>query len=119
MIEIASVVGCSVDTLEKRFSDLIKKGRESGKASLRRQQWALAQKGDKTMLIWLGKQYLGQRDQEPQTYDDKREANGLAVALANKMQKLIEERDVTKDTTEQPKVYAVPTPLPGLLNSPQ
>lgn len=62
MNEMASVAGCSVDTLERRFADTIKKGKDEGKASLRRMQWEAAQKGNITMLIWLGKQLLGQRD---------------------------------------------------------
>jgi len=62
MKEIGAVVGCSVDTLERRFADVIEKGRESGKSSLRRMQWKAAEKGNVSMLIWLGKQILGQRD---------------------------------------------------------
>jgi hypothetical protein len=62
MIEIGSVVGCSVDTLERRFADIIKTEREIGKSSLRRWQWAAAEKGNTAMLIWLGKQWLGQTD---------------------------------------------------------
>ena len=34
---------------------------QAGKSSLRRAQWNLAQK-NASMAIWLGKQYLGQRD---------------------------------------------------------
>lgn len=60
--EIAAVCGVSTDTLSRRFADLIEKGRDEGKMSLRRHQWSLAAKGDKTMLIWLGKQHLGQSD---------------------------------------------------------
>lgn len=61
--EIAHVVGCSVDTLSRRgFAEIIKKAAEGGKSSLRRQQWAKAMDGNSTMLIWLGKQYLGQTD---------------------------------------------------------
>jgi hypothetical protein len=37
-------------------------GREIGKASLRRTQIAVAQQGNPTMLIWLGKQMLNQKD---------------------------------------------------------
>jgi AraC-like DNA-binding protein len=62
--EIASVVGCSTDTLKRRFADLIEKGREEGKASLRRMQFKRALEGNTTMLIWLGKQHLGQSDQQ-------------------------------------------------------
>ena len=61
--EIASFLGCSVDTLQRdeTFCGLYKKGQENGKMSLRRMQYKLAEKNP-TMAIWLGKQYLGQRD---------------------------------------------------------
>ncbi len=60
MKEIAAVVGCSVDTLEGRFSDVIAKGRERGKMSLRRAQWQAVKNGNVVMMIWLGKQILDQ-----------------------------------------------------------
>lgn len=61
--EIASFLGCSVDTLQRdeTFCGLYKKGQENGKMSLRRIQYKLAEKNP-TMAIWLGKQYLKQRD---------------------------------------------------------
>lgn len=62
MIEIAAVMGCSVDTLENRYSDVIKSGQASGKSSLRRMQYKKAMEGNATMLIWLGKHYLDQKD---------------------------------------------------------
>jgi len=37
-------------------------GLAKGKISLRRKQKQRADAGDKTMLIWLGKQWLGQKD---------------------------------------------------------
>ena len=37
---------------------------EQGKASLRRMQYGAANKGNVTMQIWLGKQYLGQNDKQ-------------------------------------------------------
>ena len=60
--EIASIVGCHSDTLADNFSEYLKKGRQRGKMSLRRMQWDKAQTGNTTMLIWLGKQMLGQKD---------------------------------------------------------
>ena len=62
MSEIAAVAGCSVDTLERRFADTIKEARETGKTSLRRKQFEIALGGNVGMLVWLGKQYLGQTD---------------------------------------------------------
>ena len=39
-------------------------GQGDGLASLRRRQFKAAQDGNATMLIWLGKQYLGQTDKQ-------------------------------------------------------
>ncbi len=64
--EIADFFGCSRDTIHGRFSADITKGRSRLKESLRRWQLAAAKKGNVVMLIWLGKQLLGQVDkQEP------------------------------------------------------
>ena len=66
-IEIGSFFGCSPDLLEKSYSEFLTKGRDKGKIRLRQLQWKLAE-GDAThppnatMLIWLGKQILGQTD---------------------------------------------------------
>lgn len=61
--EIADVMDVSHTLIAKHFSDLIEKGQSVGKKSLRRAQWdkALTDKSDR-MLIFLGKQYLGQSD---------------------------------------------------------
>lgn len=61
--EIASFLGCSVDRLKRdeEFITRYKKGAEGGRMSLRRYQFKLAEKNT-AMAIWLGKQYLGQRD---------------------------------------------------------
>lgn len=45
------------------FSEYSKLKKASGKASLRRRQYlAAVEQGNTTMLIWLGKQWLGQSD---------------------------------------------------------
>lgn len=63
--EIATFLNISVRTLQrdKEFCRVYKKGLESGKMSLRRKQFKLADK-NATMGIWLGKQYLGQKDKQ-------------------------------------------------------
>lgn len=56
------------------YSEVYKKYSEGGKASLRRYQFSLAKK-NATMAIWLGKQYLGQKDHiEQQT-----ESQGVVI----------------------------------------
>lgn len=62
--EIARFIGVSTRTLQKdeKFMELFNKGRDSGKMSIRRMQFKIAEKGNASMAIWLGKQYLGQRD---------------------------------------------------------
>lgn len=63
--EMAAVLGCSEDTLERRFAGVIKAGRGKGNVSLKRRQWRAAMEdGNITMMIWLGKQNLGQRDKQ-------------------------------------------------------
>jgi hypothetical protein len=62
--EMALVLGCSKRTLERRYAALIETGRADIRKSLRRKQVEMALKGDRTMLIWLGKQLLGQRDEQ-------------------------------------------------------
>lgn len=60
--EIAAVLGCSADTIERRFAGELEKGRATAKMSLRRKQWEVAERGSVPMLIFLGKNYLGQKD---------------------------------------------------------
>lgn len=70
--EIAAVVGCDPKTLTNRFSQVIKEGREQGCSSLKRKQFEVAMAGNPTMLIWLGKQRLGQRDHQSLDIEDRR-----------------------------------------------
>lgn len=63
MKEMASILSCDVRTLQRRFADVIEKGRDTGKTSLKRKQYEVAMKGNVTMLIWLGKIFLGQHEE--------------------------------------------------------
>lgn len=68
--EVAGWFNCSEDTIERwcnekygeSFAAVFSKKREAGKISLRRAQWKLAEK-NATMAIFLGKNYLGQKDE--------------------------------------------------------
>jgi hypothetical protein len=67
--EMAVVLGCSETALRTNYAELIKKGRENGKTSLRRVQYTKAMEGNIGMLIWLGKQYLGQAEKREYSSD--------------------------------------------------
>ena len=60
--EISEFFGCSADLLEKSYSEYITKGRAEQKMRLRQLQWKSAEKGNVSMLIFLGKNILGQQD---------------------------------------------------------
>lgn len=67
---IAGLMGICRDTLYNRckednnidFSTYSQQKKSEGRELLRGKQFETAMKGDKTMLVWLGKQYLGQKD---------------------------------------------------------
>jgi len=68
--EIAAWFKCDEKTIEtaclrekkQTFSDYYKSASATGKMSLRRWQMKAAEKGNPAMLIWMGKQLLGQKD---------------------------------------------------------
>lgn len=78
LVEISNWFSCSEDTIENRvkeekgetFSEYYKKKASKGKMSLRRKQIEVANTGNVTMLIWLGKQYLEQKDKQDVSLKD-------------------------------------------------
>lgn len=70
--EIAGILDVEYDTLCRRikekygitFADFFKKHGAGGKMSLRRMQFKAAEKGNAAMQIWLGKQYLDQKERK-------------------------------------------------------
>jgi hypothetical protein len=60
--EIADWFGIDGNTLRYNFSAELTKGRIALNMSLRRAQINTALAGNPTMLVWCGKQYLGQSD---------------------------------------------------------
>ena len=102
--EIASFFKCSTDTLNthckqqygQTFSEVFATKRKAGRISLRRWQWQKAARGSVAMLIFLGKQYLGQTDRLTTSEDQPK---GPLVIIrssreeAARQQRLSEERD--------------------------
>lgn len=84
--EIADVLLCSEDTVERwtkrtyneSFAEVYKKFSARGKSSLRRYQFELAKKSP-AMAIFLGKNYLGQRDNVE--YEDNESLRRLDAIL--------------------------------------
>ena len=60
--EIADVENCSEDHIHTVFRDKITKGKAQRNIRLRKAQFELGFSCNCSMLIWLGKQYLGQKD---------------------------------------------------------
>src|SRR5689334_4639610 len=76
---MASLLGCGKTTLDRyiereygcTFSELQEENRGRMKMNIVGKQYELAMKGDRVMLIWLGKQYCGQSDNPAHDDDDK------------------------------------------------
>ena len=96
--EICLVLDVTDKTLEswckrtyggKGFSEVFRQKRGIGRVSLRRSQFELAQKGNVTMLIWLGRQYLGQSEEPRQEDLEKRnEDDALTLSLIEEARRL-------------------------------
>lgn len=62
-VEIAEWYGCTEQSIRYRFNEYLAKARSSLKIKLRRAQLKVAIENENpTMLIWLGKQMLGQSE---------------------------------------------------------
>lgn len=68
-------------TYGKGFSETFEEKRAAGKISLRRAQYELALKGNATMLIWLGRNYLGQSEDVTVKANVALDDDGLSKSL--------------------------------------
>jgi|DEB0MinimDraft_10_1074344.scaffolds.fasta_scaffold03345_2 hypothetical protein len=69
--EIGGVFGVTGTAIQKKYKKIVELGRAAGKKSLRKAQWEKALAGDTRLLMFLGKNYLGQSDNGEQTEDNK------------------------------------------------
>ena len=88
-VQTAALIGVCEDTLYNRcktdqgvdFSVYLAKQRQKGNSLLLGKQYQVAMSGNTTMLIWLGKQRIGQTDHPT----DKQEFNGSLASLLDVM----------------------------------
>ena len=94
IVEIAAVMGVSHDTIQRRMTErdewrqAYADAMLTGRASIRRQPFAALANGNITMMIWLGKQYLGQRDQSKTELTG---ADGSPLLTDAQVRKLLED----------------------------
>lgn len=101
--EIADFFMCDRNTIYNRFSAQLDKGRADLKLSLRQMQLKAARNGNVVMMIWLGKQMLGQIDRAQ--LDVHKIPDDIFLEEAQRRLKSgpEEPRDVSADTNELPK----------------
>lgn len=87
--DIAAYFGTSKSTISKKYAAIIEKGRERLKVSLRQAQIKAALEGSNVMLIWLGKQMLGQSEKIETKNDHVVESKEMKLPAAEE-QKLKE-----------------------------
>lgn len=86
--EIAGWFDCSVDTIERwvkreyaaTFAEIYAKYKEKGRISIRRAQFKLMQTSA-PVAIWMGKQYLGQREPSQNLSLDGVDGEGVKVNI--------------------------------------
>jgi len=115
--EIAAAVGISESGLRhrKEFFEIYQRGFEKGNVSLRSWQFAAARAGDKTMLVWLGKQYLGQTDkaqvdQNTTVRTGSADLSKLSIQEMRKLRELLKKAgsEVVLDGLSDPKELPSP-----------
>lgn len=96
--EIASVLNIGETALCEKtlehygedFRFIYKKYQETGKCSLRRAQFALSKK-NAAMGIWLGKQYLDQKDNSKETEKMLTTFTGILERIDNSTKELVQQ----------------------------
>lgn len=116
-VSIADVLGIDEDTLRKRcpqdnncsFSEFSRRNKAKGEKQLRAKQYEVALSGDKVMLVWLGKNRLGQSDKKEVTTNNATEGVLSAFNLwleKNPNATSVEKSDAIRDFAVYGKVDA-------------
>lgn len=92
VVGIASMLGISTDTIYLRckqdlsidFTAFSEQKKSEGKELLRAKQYEMMMKGNTAMAIWLGKQYLEQKDKQEVAADIKGEITIIRKVINGK-----------------------------------
>lgn len=111
--EIAAYLGISYSTFKRRkaedpkLSEAIETGRDCGKQMLRDVQWDKAMDGNIIMMIFLGKQYLGQSDKTDLLGRDGKPFEFTIAINAGNGERLNGDQDAEDEITDpgQPSVH--------------
>ncbi len=95
-VGIAGILGIHPNTLyiacedefKISFSEYSQQKKSEGKELLRAKQFSMAMEGDKTLCIWLGKQYLDQKDRKDVTSGDQSLAGQIIVETPEQAKQL-------------------------------
>ena len=95
-VGIAGILGVSADTLYRAcqeehnigFADYSAQKKSEGKELLRAKQFETAMNGNVTMQIWLGKQYLDQKDRKDMTSNDQTLGMSITVESPDEKKQL-------------------------------
>lgn len=96
--DIATLLGVDDETISgnEEYKTAYELGLCDMRATLRHSQFQSAKSGNTTMLVWLGKVILGQREESVSTLKFEREDDELTKSLQN----LAEEIDKNKKKTD-------------------
>lgn len=104
--EIAHWFNCSVETIENvirkeydvSFSVYYEQNRGTGKLSLRRKMFQMAMAGDRTLCIWLSKNYLGMSDKQEIKQETKQEVMEVDRDFDRIIDRYVERRNKKADS---------------------
>ena len=100
-IDYSTLTRRCAEDLKTNFTDFFNQKREAGNNLLYNKQFDVAMKGDRGMLIWLGKNRLGQTDKREtvntEIRDDRTEAEILRNIKGLENTANDEDYDITKD----------------------
>ncbi|HTV49205.1 MAG TPA: hypothetical protein VMG59_12255 [Phycisphaerae bacterium] len=113
--EIADLLGCSEGTIRsKRFYEILAKNRAEIRKNLRKAQIDAALAGNTAMMIWLGKQMLGQTDKsETEIRDQRGEPQQLIVVLEARKDGSLRE---VQDASEEPAQLNAGSSIGGVID---